>query len=72
MTIRHNSKKQKNLPHLQVLNVGRNQIAGKVAVRLPALKALILNENRITLVGGAPFTPAVDISPESALLPARH
>ncbi|EFN57386.1 hypothetical protein CHLNCDRAFT_50903 [Chlorella variabilis] len=42
----------KDLTNLEVLNVGRNQIAGKVAVRLPALKALILNENRITLVGG--------------------
>lgn len=38
---------------LQVLNLGRNKLAGKVAVgRLRALKALILNENELTLVGG--------------------
>lgn len=39
----------------QVLNLGRNQLAGKIAVgRLRALKALILNENQLTLVGGEP------------------
>lgn len=38
---------------VQVLNVGRNALAGKVAVgRLRSLKALILNDNQITLVGG--------------------
>jgi Leucine-rich repeat (LRR) protein len=43
----------KDLEHLEVLNLGRNQLAGKVAVgRLRALKALIANENQITLVGG--------------------
>ena len=37
-----------------MLNAGRNALAGKVAVgRLKALKALILNDNQITLVGGA-------------------
>ena len=43
----------KDLEHLEVLNLGRNQLAGKVAVgRLRALKALIANDNQITLVGG--------------------
>ena len=37
----------------QVLNVGRNQLSGKVTVgRLRSLKALILNDNQISLVGG--------------------
>lgn len=49
------------LPHLpaaQVLNLGGNQLAGKLAVgRLRELRALILNDNQLTLVGGA-RTPA--------------
>lgn len=37
-----------------MLNLGRNQLAGKLGVgRLRALKALIVNDNQITLVGGA-------------------
>lgn len=43
----------RDLEQLEVLNLGRNQLAGKVAVgRLRALKALIANDNQITLVGG--------------------
>ena len=43
----------KDLEHLEVLNLGRNQLEGKVAMgRLRALKALIANDNQITLVGG--------------------
>ena len=40
-------------PLRQVLNLAHNRLAGKVAVgRLRALKALILNNNQVTLVGG--------------------
>lgn len=43
----------RELAALEVLNLGRNQLEGKLAVgRLQALKALILNDNRLTLVGG--------------------
>ena len=36
-----------------MLNAGHNQLEGKVSVaRCPALKALILNDNRVETVGG--------------------
>lgn len=44
----------RDLEGLEVLNAAKNQLEGKVqAGRLKALKALILNNNRVTLVGGA-------------------
>lgn len=43
----------KELASLEVLNLGRNRLEGKLSVgRLQALKALILNDNQLTLVGG--------------------
>ena len=41
-------------PTVQVLNVGGNQVSGKLKIQgMPKLRALIVNDNAITAVKGA-------------------
>lgn len=59
----HRTPPHPNPPHsmLQVLNVGGNQVSGKLKIQgMPKLRALIANDNAITAVKGA--VPSGDLT----------